>query len=62
MEKRVIDILLPLKDKGVFDDKSYKYLKPVCSQPGKMYGNCKVHKASIDGCPPLRPILSAINV
>ena len=61
MEQRVIDILLPLKDKGVFDDKSYKFLKPVGSQPGKMYGNCKVHKTPIDGCPPLRPILSAIN-
>ena len=26
-----------------------------------MYGNCKVHKQRVDGCPPFRPILSALQ-
>ena len=26
-----------------------------------MYGNCKVHKQQVDGCPPFRPILSALQ-
>ena len=26
-----------------------------------MYGNCKIHKQQVDGCPPFRPILSALQ-
>ena len=26
-----------------------------------MYRNCKVHKQQVDGCPPFRPILSALQ-
>ena len=26
-----------------------------------MYGSCKVHKASVENCPPVRPVLSALN-
>ena len=26
-----------------------------------MYGNCKVHRQQVDGCPPFRPILSALQ-
>ena len=26
-----------------------------------MYGNCKGHKQQVDGCPPFRPILSALQ-
>ena len=26
-----------------------------------MHGNCKVHKQQVDGCPPFRPILSALQ-
>ena len=41
----------------------FNQLKPSGSQPGVLYGLCKVHKGvSADGSPPpFRPILSAIN-
>ena len=35
-----------------------KSVKPVGTRPGIMYGNCKVNKQQVDGCPPFRPILS----
>ena len=38
-----------------------KFVKPVGTRPGIMHGNCKVHKQEIDGCPPFRPILSALQ-
>ena len=38
-----------------------KSLKPVGTRPGVMYGMCKVHTASVGNCPPVRPILSALN-
>ena len=34
---------------------------PVGTRPGFMYENCKVHKQQVDGCPPFRPILSALQ-
>ena len=39
---------------------TYIYI-PVGSQPGRLYGLCKVHKDNVDESPPFRPILSAIN-
>ena len=38
-----------------------KFLKPVGTRPGIMYGNCKVHKQQVDGCPPFQPILLALQ-
>ena len=38
-----------------------KFVKPVGTRPGIMYGNCKVHKQQVDDCPPFRPILSALQ-
>ena len=38
-----------------------KFVKPVGTRPGIMYGNYKVHKRQVDGCPPFRPILSALK-
>ena len=40
---------------------NYTNLKPSGSQPGVVYGLCKVHKGSDGQSPPFRPILSAIN-
>ena len=37
------------------------FVKPMGTRPGFMYGNCKVHKQQVDGCPPFRPILSALQ-
>ena len=36
-----------------------KFVKLVGTRPGIMYGNCKVRKQQVDGCPQFRPILSA---
>ena len=30
-----------------------KFVKPVGTRPGIMYGNYKVHKQQVDGCPPI---------
>ena len=38
-----------------------KFVKPVGTRPGIMYRNYKVHKQQIDGCPPFRPILLALQ-
>ena len=38
-----------------------KFVKPVGTRPGIMYGNCKVHKKQVDGSSPFRPILSALQ-
>ena len=41
--------------------KKQKHLKPVGTRPGIIYGSCKVLKKCVDGCPPFRPILSALQ-
>ena len=46
-----------LKLKGCIDEGIYKSITPCGSQPGKVYGLCKVHK---DGYP-MRPLISMIN-
>ena len=28
-----------------------KFVKPVATRSGITYGNCKVHKQQVDGCP-----------
>ena len=61
VENEINKIMKPLNNKGVLTDDIFRKLSPVGSQPGRMYGLCKVHKDSVNGCPPLRPILSAIN-
>ena len=48
-------------DKGVFTKDEVGRLKPHGSQPGVLYGLCKVHKVVTEGIPPFRPIMSAIN-
>ena len=42
-------------------EKTSKSLKPVGTRPGVMYDSYKVHEASVENCPPFRPILSALN-
>jgi hypothetical protein len=62
-EEEISKFLKELNDCKVISDEIYKKLKPSGSQPGVLYGLCKVHKGvSADGSPPpFRPILSAIN-
>ena len=38
------------------------HLKLVGNRPGIMYGSCKVHEKCVDGCPPFRQILSALQI
>ena len=61
IKQRIKNQLLPLKEKNVLDDNIYSKILPVGSQPGKLYGLCKVHKEVVSGCPPFRPIISAIK-
>ena len=60
-QDRIKSILGPLKAKKVISEEVYKKIMPIGSQPGRLYGLCKVHKESVDGHKPFRPILSAIN-
>lgn len=60
-QNRMKNVLDPLLEKGTIDKKLFDRLLPKGGQPGKIYGLCKVHKNAVDGCPPFRPILSAIN-
>ena len=62
-EEEISNFLKELLDCNVISEMVYKKLKPSGSQPGVLYGLCKVHKGvSADGSsPPFRPILSAIN-
>ena len=50
---------------GSISLETYNNIKPVGSQPRRMYCLCKVHKepknSDLNHCPPFRPILSAIN-
>ena len=58
MENRIISVLKKLKDKNQIPDNNYKYLRPVGSRPGILYGRAKIHKPIKDGVPPFCPILS----
>ena len=60
-EKRADNILKKLVASMSISEETRRYLKPVGTRPGIMYGLCKVHKDIIDNCPPFRPILSAIS-
>ena len=42
-------------------EETRRHLKPVGTRPGTMYGSCKVLKKCVNGCPPFRPILFALQ-
>ena len=60
-EKRIDTIFKNLVDSNFRSNEMPKFLKPVGTRPGIMYRNWKVHKQQVDGCPPFRPILSALQ-
>ena len=60
-EAEINKLLKKLGEGGVLDLQEVGKLKPHGSQPGILYGLCKVHKVVKEGIPPFRPILSAIN-
>ena len=53
-EERVIDILKSLHQDNKIDDNLLEKLRPRGSQPARLYGLAKVHKADT----PMRPVLS----
>ena len=53
-EQRVVKTLEQLRDEGKIDESLFNKLKPVGSQPARLYGLAKVHKTAI----PTRPVLS----
>ena len=50
-----------LVDSNSMSKEMCKFLKPVETRPGIMYGNCKVRKQQVDGYLPFCPILSALQ-
>ena len=60
-EKRIDKIYKKLVDSYSLSEETRKYLKPLGTRPGIIYGSCKVHKKCVDGCPPFRQILSALQ-
>ena len=60
-EKSKDTIFKNLVDSNSISKEMRKSVKSVRTRPGTMYGLCKVHKQEVDGCPPFRPILSALQ-
>ena len=60
-EKCIDTIFKNLVDSNSMSKELGKSIKPVGTRPGTMYAFCKVHKQEVDGCPPFRPILSALQ-
>ena len=60
-EKRIDTIFKNLVDSNSISKEMRKSIKPVGTRPDTMYGLCKVYKQEVDGCPPFRPILSALQ-
>ena len=52
-EKRIDTIFKNLVDSNSMSKEVRKFVKPVGTRPGIMYGNGKVHKQHVDGCPPI---------
>ena len=60
-EKNLRKVLRELMGRNSINKTVYDQIAPTGTRPGVLYGLCKVHKSSVDGCPPFRPILSAIG-
>ena len=60
-EKRIDFIFKNLVDSNSMSKEMRKSIKPGGTRPGTMYGLCKVQKQEINGCPPFRPILLALQ-
>ena len=53
-EERILSLLKKLNRENMISDLLFQKLKPVGSQPSRLYGLAKVHKHEI----PMRPVLS----
>ena len=61
LEAAVNNCLKNLFENNFLDENDYKFMKSVGSNPGVLYGSCKIHKGIQGQAPPFRPILSAIG-
>ena len=61
LELAVNNCLKNLFENNFLDENDYKFMKSVGSNPGVLYGLCKVHKGIQGQTPPFRQILSAIG-
>ena len=53
-EERIVTTLQNMKDTNRISDELYVKLKPIGSQPARIYGLAKIHKKAV----PVRPVLS----
>ena len=60
-EEHINKQLRSISKNGSLTEQQYKKVKSVGSNPGILYGLCKVLEAVVDVCPPFHPILSAIR-
>ena len=60
-EKGTDTIFKNLVDSNSMSKEMRKFVKPVGTRPGIMYGNYNEHKQQVDGCPLFRPVLSALQ-
>ena len=60
-EKPIDTIFKNLVDSSSMFKEIGKFVKPVGTWRSIMFGNCKVHKQQVDGCPPFWPILLALQ-
>ena len=60
-DKRITSDLKLLKDEEIVVKATYKNIKPVESRPSIVYRLGKVRKATKNGLPPFRPILSVVG-
>ena len=60
-EKKFIDLIKRLENKGKISEKEYELIYPRGSRPGILYGSPKFHKPVINNCPKLHLVLSTIG-
>ena len=60
-EKGIDKMYKKLVDSKSLSEETQRHLKPVRTRPGIMYSSSKVQKKCIDGFPPFRPILYALQ-
>ena len=60
-EKCTDKIYKKFVDSNSISEETRRHLKPVRTRPEIMYGYCKKNKKCVDGSPPFRPYLSALE-
>ena len=61
-EKQIDKVVKRLVESKSMTEKNWNSLKPVGSRPGIMHSSCKVHKVSVENCPPFCPQFHLTNI